>query len=234
MRRQFWLGAASTTALLAVAVASGAAAQARADMQSEPRADAVDIVAGRTALVGRWEVGVTGVTGTGSLKKASLVVAAYPAGVPAEFSMHALEHYLVPLGDGLHRVLWISPGTGKQKGQVGISAVPIQQPGAPGPAGVYVVADGWLRVNGPATHGASDIQVTAWNKGQSPASVDVQWRPSQYAVQDTDPKDVQHAHLRVGSSLDVGGRALTVSAIEPQTADHPAWVRFEMAGSGSR
>jgi hypothetical protein len=63
----------------------------------------------------------------------------------------------------------------------------------------------------------------------SMASVDVQWRPSQYAVQDPDPKDVQHAHLRVGSSLDVGGRALTVSAIEPQTADHPAWVRFEMA-----
>jgi len=207
-------------------------------MQSEQNADtkasgAVDILAGRTAMVGGWEVGVSGVADTGSVKKAFLVVAAYPAGVPAEFSMQAVEHALVPVGDGLHQVLWILPGTGQQKGQVGISPAPSQQPGAPGLAAVYVVADGWLRVNGPETHGASDIRVTAWNTGQSPASVEVQWSPSQYALQDTDPKDIQHAHLEVGSSLNVGGRVLTVSAIEPQTADHPAWVRFEMAGTGS-
>jgi hypothetical protein len=161
-------------------------------------------------------------------------VAAYPAGVPAEFSMQAVEHALVPVGDGLHQVLWILPGTEKEKGRVGVSPVPRQQPGAAGLAAVYVVADGWLRVNGPETHGASDIQVTAWNTDQSPASVEVQWRPSQFAVQDTDPKDIQHAHLTVGNSLNIGGQVLTVSAIEPQTADHPAWVRFEMTGSGSR
>jgi len=201
-------------------------------MQSEQSAGAVDILAGRTGIVGGWEVGVADAAGTGSIKKASLVVAAYPAGVPAEFSMQAVEHALVPVGDGLHQVLWILPGTGKQKGRVGISPVPNQhQPGAPGLAAVYIVADGWLRMNGPETRGASDIQVTAWNTSQSPASVEVQWRPSQYTVQDSDPKDIQHAHLRVGSSLDVGGRVLTVSAIEPQTANHPAWVRFEMVGS---
>jgi hypothetical protein len=229
MRRQFWLGAASAMALLAIAATGGGAPQARADMHSEQGAGAaapgsVDITAGRTAMVGGWRVGVSSVAD----KKAGLVVAAYPAGVPAEFSMQAVEHDLVPTGDGLHRVLFISTGSGQQKGQVGLSSTPNTRSGG---AAVYLVGDGWLRVNGPDTHGASDLQVTTWNKGQSPASVDVQWRPSQFTVQDTDPKDIQHAHLTVGSALDIGGSVLTVSAIEGQTADHPAWVRFEMVGA---
>ena len=209
-------------------------------MQFEQSADAkashaVVILAGRTAMVGGWEVGVLNVAGTGSAKKASLVVAAYPAGVPAEFTMQAVEGALVPVGDSLHQILWILPGMGKEEARVAISSEPgQQQPSAPGLAAVYIVADGWLRVNGPKTHGALDIQVTAWNTNQSPASVEVQWRPSQYAAQDTDPKDIQHAQLKVGSSLDVGGRVLTVNAIEPRTANHPAWVRFEMASSKSR
>jgi len=227
MRRQFWLGAAST-ALLAIAATGGGAPHARADMHSEQGTDtsasgSVDITAGRTAMVGGWRVGVSSVAG----KKAGLVVAAYPAGVPAEFSMQAVEHDLVPAGDGLHRVLFISSGGGaKQKGQVGIASMPNVQAGG---TAVYLVGDGWLRVNGPDTHGASDIQVTNWNPAR--ASVEVQWRPSQFAVQDTDPKDIQHAHLTVGSALDIGGSVLTVSAIEGQTADHPAWVRFEMVGA---
>jgi hypothetical protein len=227
MRRQFWLGAAST-GLLAIAATGGGVPQARADMHSEEGAGAsasgsVAITAGRTALVGGWRVGVSSVAD----KKAGLVVAAYPAGVPAEFSMQAVEHDLVPTGDGLHRVLFISAASGgKQKGQVSIASMPNTQAGG---AAVYLVGDGWLRVNGPDTHGASDIQATKWNP--SPASVDVQWRPSQFAVQDTDPRDIQHAHLTVGSALDIGGSVLTVSAIEAQTADHPAWVRFEMVGA---
>src|SRR5262249_30496311 len=84
MRRQFWLGAASTTALLAIAATGNGALQARADMHSEQGADAaasgsVDITAGRTAMVGGWRVGVSAVTNGGSVKKAALVVAGYPA-----------------------------------------------------------------------------------------------------------------------------------------------------------
>jgi hypothetical protein len=196
-------------------------------MQSEQ--STVEVIAGHLAVVGGWKVGVESVTDTGSVKKVSLSVAAYPAGVPAEYSMQALEHALVPFGDGLHKILWIVPGTQTQKGRVGISSVPShQQPSVPGRVAVYIVANGWLRVNGPETHGATDIYVTAWNTGQSPASVEVKWMPSQYAEKDTNPENIQRAHLKVGSSLNIGAQVLTVRAIEPQTVEHPAWVRFEM------
>ena len=209
-------------------------------MQSEQNTgakmpDAVEIIAGRVGMIGGWSVGVMGVTGTGSDKKALLSVGAYTDGVAAEFTVQAAEHALIPAGDGLHQVLWILPGTGTQMGRIGISSVPSrQQPSTPGVAAVYLAAGGRLRVNGPQIHGASDIQVTAWNTSQSPASVEVKWMPSQYAEKDTDPRDIRHTHLTVGSRLDVNGQVLTVRAIEPQTAEHPAWVRLEMAKSESR
>ena len=247
---------ALTMVLLTITVSGTpqAAAETRTDMQSEHSAaakapGAVEIVAGTVGTVGGWSVGVGGVQGTGSAKKVYLAVWHYSTGVPAEYSMSAGEHALVPLGDGLYQILWILPETettqkglqsqriapGTPRGRVGIASVPSRwQASAPGHVAVYIVADGRLRVNGPDIDKASDIQVTAWNTEQSPASVEVKWMPSQYAEKDTNPKDIQHAHFTMGSSLNIRGHVLTVRAIEPQTAEHPAWVRFEMACSESR
>jgi len=210
-------------------------------MPSEHSADAkapgtVEIIAGRVGTVGGWEVGVRSVEDNGSTKKVFLSTWTYSVGVPAEYSMQVPEHALVPLSDGLYQILWLVPDTETQKGRVGMASVPSQrQPSAPGHAAVYIVAtDGWLRVNGPDIERASDIYVTAWNTDQSPVSVEVKWMPAEYAEKDTDPKNIQRAHLTVGSSLNIRGHALTVRAIEPQTAEHPAWVRFEMASAQSR
>jgi len=209
-------------------------------MPSEHSADAkapdtVEIIAGRVGVVGSWSVGVGGVEGTGSAKKAYLAVWSDSAGVPAEFRVPVTERALVPLGDGLHQILWIVPDTDTQRGRVGIASVPSQrQPSVPGRVSVYIAAEGRLRVNGPDIEQASDIEVTAWNTAQSPASVEVKWMPAEYAEKDTDPKNIQRAHLTVGSSLNIRGHVLTVRAIEPQTAEHPAWVRFEMASAQSR
>jgi hypothetical protein len=236
-RRQFRLEAALTAVLLVITVggAPQTRAETRTDMPSEHNADAkapdtVEIIAGRVGKVGSWEVGVGSVEGNGSAKKAILSTWTYSTGVPAEFNMPATEHALIPLGDGLHQILWILPETQTHRGRVGISSVPRrQQSSVPEHVSVYIVADGRLRVNGPDIDGATDIRVTAWNTDQSPASVEIKWKPSAYAEKDTDPKKIQRAHLKVGSSLNIDGQVLTVRAIEPKTAEHPAWVRLEMA-----
>jgi hypothetical protein len=241
MKQQFRLRAALTAATLAITVGCMAQTkiEAKTDMQSEQSTGAempssVEIITGCVDTIGGWSVGVMGVTGTGSDKKAYLSVAAYASGVAAEFTMQAAEHTLIPVGDGLHQVLWISPGVPQQAG-IGISSVPSrQQPSTPGLVSVYLVADGRLLVNGPQIDGASNIQVAAWYTNKLLASVDVKWMSAQYAEKDTDPKDIRHAHLTVGSRLDIDGQVLTVRAIEPQTAEHPAWVRFEMASPPSR
>jgi len=235
MKQQFRL-AAALFAITAIG-ASQASAQTGTNAQSEPHASAktpgtVEIDAGTVGTVGGWRTGVGGVDSAGAVTKVHLSVAAYSAGVAAEYSMQAVEHALAPFGDGLHKILWISPGTQTQRGRVGIAAAPLRlQPNAPGRAAVYIVAGGWLRVNGPETSEASDIHVTTWNTDQLPASVEVKWMSSQYAEKDTNPKNIERAHLTAGSSLNIRGHVLTVRAIEPQTAEHPAWVRFEMAAN---
>jgi hypothetical protein len=238
MKQQFRLGTALAAALLA-GTAGGAPqtrAETRTDMPSKPNPGAkalgtIEITAGCVGMVGDWEVGVGDVTDTGSVKKVALATWSDPAGVAAGYNMYVFEHALVPFGDGLRRILWIVPDTQKHRGRVGISPVLRQQPpSVPGHVSVYIVADdGWLRVNGPDIEKATDIRVTAWNTGQSPASVEVQWLSAEYAVQDTNPKNIHYTHLKVGSSLNIDGQVLTVRAIEPKTAEHPAWVRFEMA-----
>jgi len=158
-------------------------------------------------------------------------VAGYPAGVPAELMLQAVAHDLVPAGGGLHRVLSISPGDAREKGRIAIARMPSQ----PGPASdqivLYLPRGATLRLNGPDPHGASDMQVSNWGTDQS---VDVEWRPAQFAPQDTDPADIKRAHLQVGSRIEVGALSLKLSAIEPKGVDHPQWLRFEASIVGGR
>lgn len=196
-----------------------AAAQAAA-----PNAGVDDISQGTMDSVGGWVVGVESVPrASTSVARARLAVAAYASGVPAEFTLELAAHELVPLADGLHRLLAISPGDASHRGHITLALTPeVPNPSA-GQAVLVLARDARLRLNGPDIHGASDMAVSRW----APDQVDVQWRPSQYVPEDTDPADIKRATLHVGSRLQIGAVSLHVLAIEPESADHPQWVRFE-------
>ncbi len=101
---------------------------------------------------------------------------------------------------------------------------------AAGRVAVYLAEGGSLRVNGPETRGASDLEVAQWTPDtRAPRAADVEWIPARYAREDLQPKDIRSAHLEPGSTLALGAATLTVAALEGQAVDHPAWVRFEIA-----
>lgn len=190
-------------------------------------AKAVTIDQGTVGMIGGTSVGVISVSNQPLSVDVSLDV--YPTGIPAEFTMQLGKRDLMPAADGMHRVENILPATGSQHGRVAISADPSGHSLAPGHVMVYLTHDGYLRLNGPETEGASDMQITSWGKDPLAPSVDVQWRPSRYAPEDTDPGTIKRAHLTIGKHVTVGRVSLTVSAIEQKADDHPAWVRFEIS-----
>jgi len=217
------------------------AANVGVDMQFEnmrlaqsAASDSVEIRAGTTGQVGGWQIGVVSVPKASQTSppanRASLAVAAYPAGVPAEFTLQVGPQELVPLGEGMHRLLRTYPGDARDKGRVVIARTPAE-PRPPSGQAVLVLAHGErLRLNGPELVGASDMEATTWGADH----VDVEWRPSQYAREDTDPADIKRTQLKVGSRLQIGAVSLKVLAIEPQTADHPQWITLEASAAGGR
>lgn len=185
------------------------------------------IYQGTVGMIGGTSVGVSSLTDHPPTVDVSLDV--YPTGIPAEFSMQLKKQDLLPAADGMHRVQSILPATGSQRGQVAISTDPAGKSPAPGHVMVYLTQGGFLRLNGPDTEGASDMKIASWGSDPKAPTADVQWQPSQYAPEDTDPSTIQRAHLTVGKHLKIGRVSLTVSAIEQKADDHPAWVRFEIS-----
>ncbi len=226
----------AATAWLALGVTAGQAAsdtsmQTSRAMQTDHESQAsaarpIEIQAGSTAAIGGWTVGAIAVGDS-----ARVAVGAYPSGVQAEFVLQLRKHELMPAGDGLHRVESVVPASGASRGHLSVAASPDAATAGKGQVEVYLAREGRVRVNGPDTHGASDLRITAWGADAASPSADVEWSPSQFAPEDTDPSTIQRAHLTPGSHLVIGRTALTVAAIEAQTADHPAWIRFEVSAA---
>lgn len=212
-----------------------AAARAAAPAPPAPTGpQQIEIRQGTVGVVGGWRVGVASVSRSGTpapALRATVVVLTYSSGVAAEFTLELAAHQLAPFGDGLHRVLGVYPGDSRARGRVVIARTP-EEPAEPGPSSaashgaqtrLYLARAQRLRLNGPDVHGASDLEVTAL----SPDHVDLEWRPAEYTRADTAPADIQHAQLKVGSRLQIGAASLQVLAIEPETADHPQWIKLE-------
>jgi hypothetical protein len=154
----------------------------------------------------------------------------YGTGMPVEFTLPMREGNLIPASDGMHRIERVSLPAGATRGSVSISGNPVARAPAGESPAVYLARGGSLRLNGPETHHALDMEISAWNStpGQQPTA-DVKWWPAQFALEDTDAETIRHARLAQGTQLTIDRLVLTVTSIEPQTAYHPAWIRFEVS-----
>ncbi len=189
----------------------------------------IEIEQGTVGTVGGSPIGVIAVNGPTGKGTARLSVDLYASNIPVEFTLRLHEGNWLPASDGMHRLEQVKQAAGARRGLVALSANPVDRSATGGSGVAYLAQDGFLRLNGPDTHGASDMVIKAWKADPKAPAVDVQWQPAQFAPEDTDPKTMQNAHLTTGKHLAIGQVTLVVSAIEPETAHHPAWIRFEIA-----
>ncbi len=225
-------GRAIASLLLSCAANSGCLAQ-----NTTPRPEPVSIVQGTVGLVGGSSVGVVSVfrqpanalQASRAENVAEVSLDRYASDMPAEFTLPLREGNLIPLSDGLHRIERISEPFGATRGAVSIATNAVTRDPASGSVTVYLARGGRLRLNGPDTHHALDMDIDAWNATSPQPTADVRWRPAQFALEDTDARAIRRARLAPGAQLTIDGLVLTAIAIEPQTADHPAWIRFEVS-----
>ncbi len=235
----------ATAALMILVGSSNAVVDSRAAAQDSPQqskpaparhdkdagAASITIHQGTVGGVGGSSIGVISVNGAPASgapadKSADLALDVYPRGIPAEFTMQVRKGDLIPAANGMYRMEDILPESDSARAHVVISTSPVGA-AASHHIMVYLTRDGHLRLNGPETHGASDMAITSWDTDGAAPSADVEWRPSQFAREDTDPSTIRRSHLTVGSHVTIGRVSLKVSAIEKAT-DHPAWIRFEI------
>ncbi|MCL2447332.1 MAG: hypothetical protein FWD17_00140 [Polyangiaceae bacterium] len=160
------------------------------------------------------------------LKSAIVGINGNARGVPVSFNLPVVANTLVPLGDGLHRVLWIEPWLGDVRGRVAIAREPSQAL-PPSVQMMAFLANGHELILNGNHDNASTMTVVNWG---TDGSADVEWWPAQYRLQrkHLDPAMVKSAHLEIGSALQIGAVSLKVRGVEPQTAEHPQWVQFEV------
>jgi hypothetical protein len=202
-----------------------------------PLREQISIIQGTVGVAGGSSIGVVSVyrqpsDATHASHPEDIVevsIDRYASGLPVEFTLPLREGNLIPLSDGLHRIERISEPYGATRSAVAISATAVTRDPAAGSAIVYLARGGRLRLFGPDTHHALDMEINAWNDTRPQPTADVRWWPSQFALDETDTRSFWLAHLEAGTKLTIDKLVLTVAAIESQTTDHPAWIRFEVS-----
>jgi hypothetical protein len=202
----------------------------------------VRIETGATDRLGQCRVGVVSVYDlpisdprAPAVRVARLVLCGVEAGIAWESTMDVRESDVVPVGDGLCRVLAIVFRGPPDRPEVTFAPTPGNplDPNSPTGTSIILAETGLLRIAGPEIENAWDLHVTGWEPDScAPRRVSLEWWPALFSRSDSDPKSIEHAVAEPGTDVVIGRHRLNVRSLYGRVADRSAWAAVSIAADG--